>query len=155
MHSPSSIREYLARCSWLLYQDVWAAAPQRSDPGPLAPCLVSRSHRDPFPPALFISSPRAVSFHHRQQAPCSYQSHQWDLLSPPCLLAVLAAILGQRDSYHPSTPPWLPVQWQLLDHRQDLPPAAENWGGQEAISGEGKAADLFRGEQRKGIRNHS
>lgn len=34
------------------------------------------------------------------------------------------------------------------------PPAANNWGEQEAIGEEGKAADRFMGEQRKGVRNN-
>lgn len=117
MHGPSSSRvgarshESLARCSWLLYQHVWAAAPRCPAPGPLAPCLVSSSHRAPFPPAVPVSSPQDW-----QQVPPSHQSHQWDLLFPPCLLAVLAAILGQGDSHHPLTPPFLSVQWQVMDH---------------------------------------
>lgn len=55
-------REYLARCSWLLCQHVWAVAPRCPAPGPLTPSLVSSSHRVSFPLALPVSSPQGCFF---------------------------------------------------------------------------------------------
>lgn len=104
LHSPSSrvgahSCEILACSTCLLCQHAWAAA--LWCPRPLTPCLVSSSHQDSFLPTLTVPSPapRAAPCP-SQQVPHSLESHQWDMLSPPCLLAAIAAVL-----VHPSTPP--------------------------------------------------
>lgn len=161
MHSPGSSRDgtcshgYFARCSRFLCQHVWGPALWYPAAGFLASCNVSSSHRASLPLSTSHLHPQGLSLLTGSRYPvpiratsgiCCFLPVSW-LLYLLCLANEIPTTLQHLPGYLCNGSFWTTGRIYPL--------AADNWGDQEVISEEGKAADLFGGKQRKGIRNNA